>query len=374
MKILLTGGGSGGHFYPLIAITEAIDEIVVQNGYKRPEFFYMGPEPYDQKNLDVHGIQFVYCPSGKMRRYFSVKNYTDPFKVIAGIFVALYKLFMIYPDVVMSKGSFTSVPIVLAAWFYRIPIVVHESDVKPGRANALGARLATYIAISYPTAAEFFDPKKTTLTGMPMRSELLAKKPTAPVSSLGVSGERPIISIFGGSLGAESVNSIVLQALPELLQKYDVVHQTGAANEAPIKAEVNELIADPNLRAHYHPFGFLAVEGMNAALSYASLVISRAGSGQIFEIAHHGTPSILIPIRAEISHDQEHNALTYARTGAAIVINENNATPHILISEIDRILGNQQITIEMRTAAQGFAPLDAGRTIGTLLLDIGFAH
>lgn len=374
MRILLTGGGSGGHFYPLIAITEAIDEIVVQNNYKRPEFFYMGPEPYDQKNLNEHGITFVYCPSGKMRRYFSVQNYTDPFKVVVGIFVALYKLFMIYPDVIMSKGSFTSVPIVLAAWFYRIPIVVHESDVKPGRANALGARLAKYVAISYPTAAEFFDPKKTTLTGMPMRSELLAKKPTAPVTTLGVTGERPIISILGGSLGAEAINSIVLQALPELLTKYDIVHQTGAQNLALITAEATELIVDPTLRSRYHPFGFFGVEGMNAALSYSSLIISRAGSGQIFEIAHHGTPSILIPIRAEVSHDQEHNALTYARTGASIVINENNATPHILISEIDRILGDAQLCATMRQAAQGFAPLDAGKTIGALLLDIGFAH
>lgn len=374
MRILLTGGGSGGHFYPLIAITEAIDEIVVQNGYKRPEFFYMGPEPYDSKNLGEHGITFVYCPSGKMRRYFSIKNFTDPFKVVAGLFVALYKLYFIYPDVVMSKGSFTSVPIILAAWFYRIPIVVHESDVKPGRANALGARLAKYVAISYPTAAEFFDPKKTTLTGMPMRAELLAKQPTAPVTSLGVSGSLPIISIFGGSLGAEHINSIVLQALPELLQKYDVVHQTGAVHEALVTASARELIVDPNLISRYHPFGFLTVEGMNAALSYASLIISRAGSGQIFEIAHHGTPSILIPIRAEVSHDQEHNALTYARTGAAVVMNENNATPHILISEIDRIIGNAELCTSMRTAAKGFAPLDAGKTIGTMLLDIGYSH
>jgi len=374
MRILLTGGGSGGHFYPLIAITEAIDEIVVQNSYKRPEFFYIGPEPYDQKNLDEHGITFVYCPSGKMRRYFSFKNFIDPFKVFAGFFVALYKLYVIYPDVVMSKGSFTSVPIVLAAWFYRIPIVVHESDVKPGRANALGARLAAYIAISYPTAAEFFDPKKTTLTGMPMRTELLAKQPTAPVSSLGVTGTLPIISIFGGSLGAEHINSIVLQALPELLQKYEIVHQTGAANAVLVTAAVDELIVDPNLRSRYHPFGFLSVEGINAALSYASLIISRAGSGQIFEIAHHGTPSILIPILAEVSHDQEHNALTYARTGAAIVINENNATPHILISEIDRIIQNPELCATMRGAAKGFAPLNAGKTIGTLLLDIGYSH
>jgi UDP-N-acetylglucosamine--N-acetylmuramyl-(pentapeptide) pyrophosphoryl-undecaprenol N-acetylglucosamine transferase len=180
--------------------------------------------------------------------------------------------------------------------------------------------------------------------------------------------------VLGGSQGADKVNAIILEALPQLLSKYEVVHQVGMAHVTDITNVVRELIVDPTLRARYHLFGFLTVEQLNAAISYAAVVVSRAGSGQIFEIAHHGTPSILIPIREEVSHDQRHNAIAFARTGAAVVIEEDNATSHLLLSEIDRIISDPTTRDRMRSAAQGFAPLNAGETIGEILLEIGLEH
>jgi UDP-N-acetylglucosamine--N-acetylmuramyl-(pentapeptide) pyrophosphoryl-undecaprenol N-acetylglucosamine transferase len=221
---------------------------------------------------------------------------------------------------------------------------------------------------------EYFDEKKTALTGMPMRLELLQKQPSVSPSALGLASEVPVISVFGGSLGAERVNSIILEALPALLARYEVVHQTGTAHLDLVTKVAHELITDPAVRARYHPFGFLSVAEVNAAISYASVVVSRAGSGQIFEIAHHGTPSILIPITEQVSHDQRYNAIAYARTGAAIVIEEANATSHLLLSEIDRIITDHEARERMRQAAIGFAPLDAGKTIGMILLEIGFEH
>ena len=156
MRIGFVGGGTGGHFYPLIAVAEELREIDASL-----ELYYFGPDPYNRELLETHGIKYILCPAGKLRRYFSIQNLLDAFRSFFGIFVAVWKLFVIYPDVIFSKGSYTAVPILIAARFLRIPVVIHESDAKPGRANRMARKFARYIAVSYDDAAQFFPAEKT---------------------------------------------------------------------------------------------------------------------------------------------------------------------------------------------------------------------
>lgn len=374
MRIILVGGGTGGHFYPLIAIAESIIARAKSEEVTMPELYYMGPSPYDAGSLFAYGISYVSCPAGKRRRYRSLQNIRDIFVTLAGIFIALVKLYRIYPDVIMSKGSFTSVPVVIAAWLLRIPIVIHESDAYPGRANNLAKKFAQYIAVSYAETAEHFPSNKTALTGIPIRAELLESPPREPASILGIQSDRPLICVFGGSSGAQRVNDLITEALPELLLKYTVLHQVGENNVAVVKETATALVEKKQLLEHYHMRGFLDVTAVHAALSAAAIVISRAGSTSIHEIAVHHKPAILIPIPEDISHDQRTNAYTYARTGAATVIEERNLTPHLLSAEIERIMGDQNVYKEMSFAASEFARTDAAEKISEILINIGKSH
>lgn len=374
MRIVFVGGGSGGHFYPLIAVAEAVVMRAKEERRMMPELFYMGPEPYDAGSLFSSSITFVSCPAGKMRRYRSFSNVIDLFKTAWGAVVAFFKLFSIYPDVVMSKGGYTSVPIVFAAWLLRIPILIHESDASVGRANYFAAKLATYIAITYDDTIVYFPEDKVALTGIPVRRELLALAPPNARDVVGLLTEKPLILVLGGSQGAERVNDLILSALGDLLPQFEIVHQTGAQNEQIVEQTAKALFKDKDLLPHYHVKGFLDAKTLHSALSLASIVISRAGSGSIYEIALHEKPAILIPIPEEISHDQRKNAYAYSRTGAGEVIEERNLTPHLLVSEITRIMGSQEIYTKMVTSARVFGVKDAAERVADALIRIGDSH
>jgi len=373
MRFVFVGGGTGGHFYPLIAIAESL-RAPKQSQPLSVELFYMGPNEYDAAALHTAGIAFVRCPSGKYRRYRSILNLLDTFSVGIGFFVALWKLFMLYPDVVMSKGGYTSVPVVTAAWLLRIPIVMHESDVVPGKANMLARHFATFIAISYPESAQYFLASKTALTGIPMRSDLQTATSPQQYSSLGIDTSLPLILILGGSQGAERVNNLILETLDELLPQFNVIHQTGKNLLEGVKQTALSLIKDETLLARYHPVSFMSAEVLHVAISAAAVVISRAGSTTIHEVAMHGKPLILIPIPEDISHDQRSNAYAFARRGGGTVIEEHNLTDGLLVAEITRIMGDPGLYERMSQAASAFAPTDAAHTISETLLQIGKSH
>lgn len=332
MRLVFVGGGTGGHFYPLIAVGEAIRKTDQDS-----DLFYMGPDPYNQGALDAVGIKFVYCPAGKRRLYWSILNYFDGFKIIAGIFVAFFKLLSLYPDVVMSKGGYTSVPVVLAAWLLRIPVVVHESDAVPGRANLFAAKFARNVALAYPEASSAFPAGKTVVTGMPIRQSFFETPPN-PFDTLGIPSDRPVILVTGGSSGAQRVNDFILASLARLLPTYTIIHQVGDANVDKVTADATSLFTDHAALDHYFVFGHLDQEKFAAALASASLVITRAGSTTLFEIALKGKPAIIIPIPEDVSRDQRTNAYAFARATGATVIEEQNLSDDLLVSEIDRVL------------------------------------
>lgn len=372
MRIVFTGGGTGGHFYPLIAIAEAIRAEDRAKGLAS-DLYYMGPEPYNADALASQNISFVSCPAGKRRVYRSLLNHLDIFKSAFGILIAFVKLLRLYPDAVMSKGGYTSVPVVLAAWLLRIPIVIHESDAVAGRANLFAARFARYIGIAHDEAALAFPKEKVALVGMPIRSSFF-EAAEDPHALLGVPTDRPVVLVTGGSLGSERINNLILNALDELLPKYTVVHQTGVAHKDKVLQSALSLITDESLRARYYVFDAFNAPTFAAAYDAAMIIVARAGSGTIFEIALKGKPSILIPIPESISRDQRANAYAYAETGAATVLEEHNLTDDLLASEIRRILEDRSIYRAMQAAAQGFTRPDAAATLAGTLRAIGNEH
>lgn len=368
MRIGFVGGGTGGHFYPLIAVAEELQKLPNEQTY-----YYFGPEPYNTDLLASNKIKFVYCPAGKLRIYFSIQNFFDVFRSFFGFFIAIWKLYVIYPDVIFSKGGYTSVPILMAAKLLKIPVVIHESDAVPGRANQLAKKFAKYIAISYPEAAQYFDASKTALIGIPIRANLRVADPD-PFTTLGIPNDLPLIYVTGGSSGAERINNLLLRTLDDLLPQCRIFHQAGTAHKKEISLTAQTLITDPALQSRYYLHDTIDAKTINALLSAASLVITRAGSTTLFEIALHGTPSIVIPIPEDVSRDQRSNAFSFARSGSASVIEEANLTETLLISEIRSIIGDQARWQKMSAAAKQFAEPGAAEKIAAILVKIGVEH
>lgn len=377
MKIAFTGGGSGGHFYPIIAIAEALQDLVREERLVEPGLYYLAPQPFDEKALFENGITYIRIPAGKMRRYFSLKNVSDSFVTIAGTLTAIAVLFRIYPDVVVSKGGYASVPVVLAARFLRIPIIIHESDAKPGRANMLAAKFATKIAISFDSAAAYF-PKKVqnriARTGIPIRKALMRTEQEGARQYLSLESGVPTVFILGGSQGAVRINEVVLTALPELVSFANIIHQTGPANFSNVTAVSNVVLSKNPHTNRYHPIDYLDQVSMQRAAGTADVIVSRAGAGSVAEIGLWKKPAILIPIPESISHDQRTNAYAYAQTGAATVLEEDNLTPHLFVSEIRRIINDPELAKRMAGAAEGFTDPDAARILARAVLALALPH
>jgi UDP-N-acetylglucosamine--N-acetylmuramyl-(pentapeptide) pyrophosphoryl-undecaprenol N-acetylglucosamine transferase len=377
MKIVFTGGGTGGHFYPIIAVAEAVRALSSERRLLEPTMFYIAPTPFDEPALFTNGITYIKSPAGKMRRYASIQNVTDLFVTFAGTFWSLVTLFRIYPDVVFSKGGYGSVPTVLAAHLLRIPIVIHESDAKVGRANMLAAKYAYRIATAFDTAADSLPERlrsKVAVTGIPIRNAISEPAPTGAAQALGLEANIPTLFIIGGSLGSQRINEMVLTGLPDLVTGMNIIHQTGKDNFKDVESSAS-VILDKNPHANrYHPFAYLSQVQMRQASAAANLIVSRAGATSITEIALWRKPAILVPIPEAVSHDQRTNAYAYARTGAAVVLEEDNMTPHVLASEIHRIISDPSLSKEMGDKGSKFGNSAAARVIAEELLAIGLTH
>ena len=373
MKILLTGGGSGGHFYPIIAVSEEINRIIKDERLIAPQMFFMSDFSYDPGALIENNISFVRIRSGKMRKYFSILNLFDVIKTFIGIISALIKVYGIFPDVVFSKGAYASFPVLVAARILRIPVIIHESDSAPGRVNKWSGKFAEKIAVSYADAGKFFDQSRVAVTGNPIRKEILKPITNGAHEFLKLEQNLPVILVLGGSLGAQIINETMVNALPALVENYQVIHQTGKNNIKSAIQMADIVLAGNPKRSRYKPFDYLNNLATSMSAGVADLVISRAGS-TIFEIAAWGIPSIIIPITNSISDHQRNNAYSYARSGAAIVIEEFNLNANILVSETNRIIRNKIENERMRKSAKEFAKTDAAEKIAREIIHIGLKH
>lgn len=377
MRIVLTGGGTGGHFYPLIATAEQIRKLAQERKLIDPELFYIGPEPFDREALLELSIEWRKSPAGKMRRYFSFLNFLDFFKTAWGIAKATRQLFVLYPDVVFSKGGYASFPTVFAARLLRIPVIIHESDAVPGRANLAAAKWAQAIGIAHPDAIDAFPRAvrdRIALIGLPIRYEIEKPSPEGGHEFLKLDSTAPTIFVTGGSLGSEAINNVILDALPVLVERYNIVHQAGRDHLDEVKGIAAARLHDTRYDNRYRAFGLLNTLAIRMAAGIASLVIARAGSGTIFEIASWGKPSILVPIPEDVSHDQTRNAFSYARTGAAVVIEQANLTPHLLAAEIDRVMQDPTVQAKMAVEARKFAQPEAAKKMAEIILKTALRH
>lgn len=373
MKILFTGGGSGGHFYPIISVAQEIATLSKEYRLVTPQLFYMAPTPYNPSILFDNNIIYKKNSAGKLRIYFSILNFFDLFKTAWGVFTSLLDVFTIYPDVVFGKGGYASFPVLFAARILRIPVIIHESDAVPGRVNIWAGKFAVRIAVSYEEAAKFFPVDKVANTGNPIRKELVEPLKDGAHEFLKLSGGVPTILILGGSLGSQIINDTLIDALPELLKKYQVIHQTGKDNYDYVMNRTKSMLINNPHADRYKPFGYLNVLAMRMSAGVANIIISRAGSA-IFEIATWGVPSIIVPITDSNGDHQRKNAYAYAHSGACSVIEESNLTPNILMSEIERITNNHSAYESMKKGAQSFVKKDASRAIAKEILSIALKH
>ena len=325
-KIVLTGGGTAGHVTPNIALLPALR----QAGY---EISYMGSYDGIEKRLIADfDIPYTGISTGKLRRYLDIRNLTDPFRVIKGFSEARKYLKSYCPDVVFSKGGFVSVPVVRAAAALGIPCILHESDMTPGLANRLCFPVAKKICCNFPETMQMLPEGKAVLTGSPIRSELAQGNRIAGLDLCGFTANRPVILVIGGSLGAANVNKAVRDALPRLLEDFQVVHLCG-------KDKIDNLLLT---NSGYKQFEYVKT-ALKDLFAMADIVISRAGANSICELLALKKPNVLIPLPAASSRgDQLLNAASFEAQGFSLVINEDDLTTELLVAKVHELFSNRQ--------------------------------
>jgi UDP-N-acetylglucosamine--N-acetylmuramyl-(pentapeptide) pyrophosphoryl-undecaprenol N-acetylglucosamine transferase len=377
MRILFTGGGTGGHFYPIISVAEELNKLAKEKRLLELELFFMSPTPYNESVLYENGIVYKKNSAGKLRKSGGalglIQNFFDLFRTGWGVLKSIVVVYNLYPDVVFGKGGYASFPALLAAKLLRIPVVIHESDTVPGRVNLWAGKFAERIALSYPDAASYFPAGKAAYTGQPVRHDIALPITEGAREFLHIEEGIPVVLILGGSQGARKVNDAVLAALPELVEKYAVIHQVGAKNIAEVAATAEAVLhANPH-KDRYKPFDYLNQLALRMAAGVATVAVSRAGSS-IFEIAAWQVPAIIVPINKRVSRDQHTNAFAFARAGGCEVIEENNLTGNILVSEIGRLANSEDLRAKMKAADQAFYKPDAARLIAEEILKIALEH
>ena len=349
-KIVLTGGGTAGHVTPNIALLPSLREA----GY---EISYIGSyDGIEKRLIPDFNIPYYGISTGKFRRYFDLKNFSDPFRVIKGYSEAKKILKKIKPDVVFSKGGFVAVPVVRAAADLNIPCVIHESDMTPGLANKLCIPVAKKVCCNFPETLKCLPIDKAVLTGSPIRDELTKGNKLAALDLCGFSANRPVIMIIGGSLGASSVNQVVREALPKLLDDFQVVHICG-------KDKIDNLMLSiPG----YKQFEYLKSD-LKDVFAMSDLVISRAGANAICELLALNKPNILIPLSVGSRGDQILNAASFEDQGFSIVIREESLDCFYLVDKVHELYCNRKQYIENMTNS---GQLNSIKTIVSLLNEV----
>lgn len=365
MKIVFTGGGTGGHLMPIIAISRELKSL-----YKKDDLtiYYLGPKD-DFALLSGEHIKTYPIASGKIRRYFSFQNIVDVlFKIPFSFLQSFFWLLVIRPQLVFSKGGTGSLPVAYCASILRLPLFIHESDMAAGLSNKMASAWAKKVFVSFEKTQQLNPAAVTLVVGNPIRRELLGGSKEEAKKILGLAFEKPVILILGGSQGAEPINDFVLLVLHDLLQKYEVIHVAGAKNYKNVYRQTSIILAAENsdLEKRYHVYPFLNEVELKSAYVASSLVISRSGSGSIFEIAALGKPSILIPLPSSANDHQSKNAYQYVNSGACMVIEQGSLSPNFFLGEIENILLQSK---KMEKAALAFSKPDAATTIVKAILD-----
>ncbi len=367
-KIIFTGGGTGGHVFPLVSVIRNLQKEFPKD--HRLTMYYIAPkDEIPDFNFTQEGLKTRYILAGKLRRYIDpisiIRNLVDMVKIPIGVVQAIFHIFVISPDLVFSKGGYGSVPVAIAATMMRVPVILHESDAAPGLANKIVAKFATEVFVSF-FETEGINPGKKFVVGNPIREEIKNGSLDGAVQRFNLTKEKPILLILGGSQGSKRINDTILAILNQLLGDFEVIHQCGRVNIEQIQKETDAFLHD-HLKKYYHPFSFFDEGQLKDAYSAADLVISRAGSGSIFEILANGKPSILIPLPEAAQNHQAENAYRVAKYGVTIVMEEDNLTPHFFLEKVRSLFSPPTQLIEMKKNTIQFKDFNAGRIIAAYI-------
>lgn len=367
MKIGFTGGGSGGHIFPLIAIAERVNDIIARDKIINAQLYFFSDRIYDTNMLFENNLIFKKTLSGQITRISGL------IKLFLGCIKAFFMLLKIYPDVVISKGSYVSFPVVLSCRFLGIPVIVHDSDIVAGKVNVWTGKFAKHVALSYKEIAFNYKEEKVLYTGQPMLKIYTQPVNTESAKQIGINEELKTITIVGGSLGAQRLNSAILDILPSLVEKYNVIHVVGIKNLANAKLQSEFILKENPNKDRYKIFDFLDPESLSLIASLTDVFVTRAGS-MLFEIANWHVPAVVVPLSTAAADHQRQNAFNYAKAGCAHVVDELNMTPHILLSEIDILATNDQIRDKMIEATKQFSKNDAALQIAQVAVNIALSH
>ena len=368
-KIVFTGGGTAGHIFPILAICRQLKKAAKENGLSF-ELFYFGPiDKRSEKIFEKEGIKIKKIISGKWRRYFSFKNFLSPFQVIFGFFQAFFWLFIISPDLIFSKSGYGSIPTVFASVIFGIPIFLHESDIVAGFCSKIESKLATEVFISFPET-EYFPPEKKILVGNPIREQLLKKEdPQKAKEYFEIKSNKPILLVLGGSQGAKFLNETIVEILPQILEQFELIWQTGDKNYKEIKLQAQAILGSSDLKKSLHLFPFLEEKALKNAFSLAEIAISRAGAGTLFELASAQIPAIVVPLDSSAQNHQIKNAYKLKEIGAVEVIEQENLTPNFLLEKLKFLISRKDILEKMKESLKDFSRPKSAKVIAHYLIE-----
>ena len=368
-RVLTTAGGTARHVYPIVAVVSELQTMAAEQQINL-EVRYLGAYGPFKAFLQENNIKVQRVANTKLRRYFAWQNFIDAPKFLWSILQSLWKIFWFMPDVLFSKGGPGSLAVVLVARFYRIPVIVHESDAVPSVTTRITSKFAKTVAVSFASSVAQFKNKEIIHTGNPVRKYLL----TDPISRekgrgyFGFNPNEPLILVLGGSQGSTSINDFILDVLPELVQSVQVLHQTGKGDYQRIVREAGVVLEKlpEEIQTRYKAVDYFEKD-IRVAYEASDIVVSRSGSG-IFELAAFGKPSILIPLPWAANDHQSANAAEYQMAGAAIVMEQDNLLPHIFLSNVTALLANPEKMAAMEEAAHKFYKSDAASNLAQLIL------
>lgn len=341
-RILLVGGASGGHAYPLVTIARALKEQAQQQGISL-ELLILGESEFIARAAQEYGIPFKYITAGRLRRYLSPLMILDAIKLPISFLQSLWHIFWFMPDAIFAKGSYDALAPSLVGKLYWIPLFIHESDSIPGLTNRILSRFAKTIFLAFPSAAQHFKNLPAVLAGNPTRMELLGRDRQAGLAAFQFQPDLKTILVLGGSQGAKQINDLILESLAILTKEYQIIHQTGAGQYDLVRKAVDQEEKEGKdgygtlIAQRYRSYPFLNADQYASALAACDIIISRAGAGTLFEIAAAGKPAIVIPLIKGSRGEQRTNAAEFAKTGI-VVMEGVNLTSHLLLNQIQNLL------------------------------------
>jgi len=380
IRILLVGGGSGGHIYPLIAVAQKIRSFAGTGSGYDLDMRYFGDAGGYEDLMKENGIKYSYIVSSKLRRYFSFENFIDLFKFFIAIFQSLFMVFFFMPDAVFSKGGPGSLPILFVCKFFAIPIVIHESDSAPGLTNLISGKMSKKIFLAFQSAMKYFPNRNVEVVGNPVRNELIiGKGDSSPAitetqkkeakKQFGFDPEKPVLLILGGSQGATVINDFVVKNIESLAVKFQILHQVGSGNFDDYKKDydfLSKVLPDP-IKNNYKFYPYFE-DNLKSAYIAADLALARAGAGTIFELAYFGRPSILVPLPDAANDHQFLNATEFERAGATLDIEQENFLSHLVLVQLETLISKAEILKKMSVSASAFYRPFSSETIAAYLL------